>query len=143
MQFFQKLGGLFKGKEKETTEQPVKAAAPAGVATAVKVDGAQIEDVVYKESGEVFYVEEFVTELTLKKFRKVFTSKRLDILNQLNKRSFDSIAEFSRSLKRDIKNVYGDLKVLEEFNLVKLEKKSKNIRPRLNVESVGIEFFSY
>jgi len=54
MQFLQKFGGLFKGKSKESAAKSVETAAPSGVATAVKVNGTQVEDVVYKESGEVF-----------------------------------------------------------------------------------------
>ena len=96
----------------------------------------------YEESGEVFYVEEYVTEMTLQRFRKMFTTKRMEILNQLNKRGFNSIAELSRFLKRDIKNVYDDLKIMEGFGLVKLKKQSKNSKVQLNVEGVGIEFFS-
>lgn len=96
----------------------------------------------YEESGEVYFDEELVTELTLEKFRKVFTKKRLEILNQLDKISFSSIAELSRHVKRDIKNIYDDLKILEKFDLVKLNKNGKTTSPMLNVESINIEFFS-
>ncbi|MBW3004023.1 hypothetical protein KY337_05660 [Candidatus Woesearchaeota archaeon] len=96
----------------------------------------------YEESGEMFYSKDFVTELTLEKFRKIFTPKRLEILNQLDKRNFSSIAALSRCLNRDIKNIYDDLKILENFELVKLRKNGKSTIPLLNVESVNIDFFS-
>ncbi|MBW3022407.1 hypothetical protein KY328_05770 [Candidatus Woesearchaeota archaeon] len=96
----------------------------------------------YEESGEMFYSKDFVTELTLEKFRKIFTPKRLEILNQLDKRNFSSIAALSRCLNRDIKNIYDDLKILENFELVKLRKNGKSTIPLLNVESVDIDFFS-
>jgi len=54
MQFFQKLSDLFRGKSEEPSGQPAKTAPAAGITTAVKVDGDQVEDVVYNESGEVF-----------------------------------------------------------------------------------------
>lgn len=51
LQFLQKLSRLFKGKSKEASGETVKTATVAEIATAVK---AQVEDVVYKDSGEVF-----------------------------------------------------------------------------------------
>lgn len=96
----------------------------------------------YEESGEMFYSKDFVTELTLEKFRKIFTPKRLELLNQLDKNSFSSIAALSRCLDRDIKNIYDDLKILESFELVKLVKQSKNVVPRINVESISMEFLT-
>jgi predicted transcriptional regulator len=95
----------------------------------------------YEESGEVFYFEEFTTELTLNKFRKVFTTKRLEILNQLNKIQVNSISELARVLKRDVKNVYEDLQLLNKFNLIKLNKLGKNTKPELDVVTVTLEFF--
>ncbi len=95
----------------------------------------------YEESGEVFYFEEYTTELTLNKFRKIFTQKRLEILNKLNKAQPNSIAELSRMLKRNIKNVYDDLQILNKFNLIKLKKQGKNIKPELDVVEVTLDFF--
>ena len=96
----------------------------------------------YEESGELFYSKDFVNELTLEKFRQIFTPKRLEILNQLDRNNFSSIAALSRYLNRDIKNVYEDLKILEGFELVKLVKQSKNVVPRINVESISMEFLT-
>ena len=93
----------------------------------------------YEENGEMFYIEELVAELALKRFREVFTLKRIEVINQLNKRCFDSIAELSRHLKRDIKNIYEDLKRLESLGIVKLNKQGKNIKPVLDIETISIE----
>lgn len=95
----------------------------------------------YEESGEIYYNEEEIKNVSLKKFRTIFTNKRLDLLKKINENHFNSIAEISRYLKRDIKNVYQDLKILESFRLIKLEKTGKKIKPKNLVESINIKFF--
>jgi len=96
---------------------------------------------VYEEGGEVYHTEEEETNISLKKFRNILTYKRLDLLKELNNNQFNSISELSRHLKRDIKNIYTDLKILEEFNLIKLEKRGKNVVPQTIVETITLEFF--
>ncbi len=96
---------------------------------------------VYEEGGEVYHSEEEDINIPLKKFRNILTYKRLDLLKELNNNQFNSISELSRHLKRDIKNIYTDLKILEEFNLIKLEKRGKNVVPQTIVETITLEFF--
>ena len=95
----------------------------------------------YEESGEVHHTEEEATEISLKRFRTILTHKRLNLLKELNNNKFSSISELSRHLKRDIKNIHSDLKILENFNLVKLEKKGKFIIPKTIVETITLDFF--
>jgi predicted transcriptional regulator len=98
-------------------------------------------DRAYEEGGEVYHSEEEATEISLKKFRNILTHKRLNLLKELNNNQFNSISELSRHLKRDIKNIHSDLKILENFNLVKLEKRGKNVVPKTIVETITLEFF--
>jgi len=96
----------------------------------------------YEESGEIFCGELLITELTLQEFRTVFTTKRMEILNYLDTGNFKSIAELSRFLKRNVKNVYEDLTILKKFGLVKLARSGKLCSPKLNVDSVSMDFLS-
>jgi len=99
-------------------------------------------DRAYEEGGEVYHTEEEATEISLKRFRNILTHKRLSLIKELNNNQFNSISELSRYLKRDIKNIHSDLKILEDFNLIKLEKRGKNIIPKTIVETITLELFS-
>lgn len=94
----------------------------------------------YEESGESYYVDNFTAKLTFNDFSKFFTSKRLELINLMSKNNFDSISEISRRTKRDIKNIYDDLKILEKLGFISLNKNNKNISPKLKVESIFIDF---
>ena len=107
----------------------------------VKIEELKRANRAYEEGGEVYHTEEEATEISLKRFRKILTNKRLNLLKELNSSQFNSISELSRHLKRDIKNIHSDLKILESFNLIKLEKRGKNIIPKTIVETITLEFF--
>ena len=96
----------------------------------------------YEESGEIYHTEEEANKISLKKFREVFTNQRLNLLKEISEKQFESISEISRYLGRDIKNIYSDLKVLEKFNLIKLEKEGKMVKPKVIVEAITLEFFN-
>ncbi|WP_457642395.1 HVO_A0114 family putative DNA-binding protein [Persephonella sp.] len=51
----------------------------------------------------------------------IFTPKRLNLLEALKEIDVKSIKEFS--LQRYFKNVYTDVKILEQLGIIKLEKK--------------------
>ena len=68
------------------------------------------------------------------------TQKRMELLEYLATHRVDSIRELSLSLKRDYKNVYDDVKALERFELIRLERAGKNLRPITQTERISIGF---
>ena len=108
---------------------------------AIRIEELKRANKAYEEGGEVYHTEEEATEISLKRFRNILTHKRLSLLKELNNNQFNSISELSRHLKRDIKNIHSDLKILENFNLIKLEKRGKNVVPKTIVETITLEFF--
>jgi predicted transcriptional regulator len=51
---------------------------------------------------------------------KDLTQNRLQILAAIRSHKPNSVQELARALKRDFKNVYQDVKFLEEFGLISL-----------------------
>lgn len=90
----------------------------------------------YEETGEIFFTKTFVIECDINEFRKILTRKRLRLLELIKSNDFYSISEITKKTKRNIKNIYEDLKLLEKFNLIKLEKKTKNIFVTSSVEEI-------
>ncbi len=68
------------------------------------------------------------------------TPRRVNLLSHLSKNDVDSIKELAESLRRDYKNVYDDVKALEEYRIIVLESEGKKKKPVLNADRVIIEF---
>ena len=94
----------------------------------------------YLESGEIFGTKENVKIITPLDLRKIATPLRLELLDVLKSREFESISELARVLNRDIKNVFDDLKLLENYNLLKLKKNKNKSFVMANVKEINIEF---
>ncbi len=56
---------------------------------------------------------------------KVITSTRLELLAAIRHQKPKSIQQLARFLKRDFKNVYQDLRTLEEFGLVETKVRTR------------------
>lgn len=82
----------------------------------------------YKEGEEFEYYREEILDLDEKSLSKL-TPRRIEILDTISSMNFQSINELASKIGRDIKNVYGDLKVLEKLGFVKLERRGKKIHP--------------
>ncbi len=67
------------------------------------------------------------------------TPRRIDMLSFLSKTDVKSITELSKLLKRDYKNVYDDIKALEEHGIISLKRHGKNKKPELNLDKFVIE----
>ena len=92
----------------------------------------------YVESGELDYSSEEVTDLRDRDFEKLLTHKRVELLVALASSRVESINELARRVKRSVKNVYGDLKILERLRFVQLRKLGKrNIVPEVLVKEIG------
>jgi predicted transcriptional regulator len=79
----------------------------------------------YVEGGELDCVADENPELSPNEVRRAFTYKRLELLEALSSRRFDSINDVARRLNRNVKNVYQDLKALERLSFVRLRRTGK------------------
>jgi len=93
----------------------------------------------YEEEGELNFTFDEYTHMPISKLMKLFTDKKVRIIREVA-RGVESISDLARRVRRDVSNVYRDLKVLEEHKIVRLEKAGKRIIPRLAVEKLTIEF---
>ena len=73
--------------------------------------------------------------------RNVLTTRRLELLSIVKHRKPQSIYELSKLLKRDLKSVNTDLKVLKDNDFIELQKidegRHRSI-PRVNFENIKI-----
>ena len=64
-------------------------------------------------------------------FAKIFSPKRIDLLMTLAKKEEYNITELAKKLNRKFEVVYRDLKLFENFGLIRLNKEDKSIIPEL------------
>lgn len=82
------------------------------------------------ERGEAVKKERGVYFENLETIRKILTDRRLEILKVIKEKKPSSVYQLAQILKRDLKNVSEDLRLLEQCGLVSL-KKSKTDRERI------------
>jgi hypothetical protein len=76
----------------------------------------------YMEEGTVDYVVEEIRDFKPEQ-AALLTPKRMELLHQLATLRVESINDLSQKVRRNVKNVYQDLKVLSKFGFVKLNKR--------------------
>ena len=79
---------------------------------------------------------------SLEALRKVLTEKRLELLHAIKEKQPDSVYELSKIVKRDIKNVNGDLELLRDIGLVSITKAREGrerVVPRVNYDKIQLE----
>ena len=81
-----------------------------------------------------YYTEEYI-DLPWNLLKKL-SPKRLELLDSLTRIQVSSINLLASAIERDVKNVYTDLKILEQMNFVELVKEGRNIVPKLKVREV-------
>jgi len=91
----------------------------------------------YQEGEDFEYLAEEELNLSDDDYRKL-TPKRLELLNQLTEGRAGSINELAGLVGRDVKNVYVDLKALEELGFVALNREGKNMVPELLVYEITL-----
>jgi predicted transcriptional regulator len=91
----------------------------------------------WREGEDFDYLTEDVVELGWDDLMRL-TPRRLDLLDQLSRRRAESINDLAKKIGRDVKNVYLDLKILEDLKLVRLVKEGRNVVPELQVHEVTI-----
>jgi len=83
-----------------------------------------------------YYAEEDLA-LAPEEFESL-TPRRLELLDYLADVYVSSINELADRIGRDVKNVYGDLRILEQLGFVRLVKEGKSLVPELLVQEVTI-----
>jgi len=92
----------------------------------------------YVESGELDYAIEEERELEPKQ-TALLTPKRLELLYSLVSVRPESINDLAQKTRRDVKNVYEDLKALRALGFVSFKKRGKrNIVPETSVEEITL-----
>lgn len=92
----------------------------------------------YEESGELEYVIEELRELKSKEM-SALTAKRIELLYSLANLRIESMNDLAQKTKRNIKNVYEDLRTLKSLGFVTLRKRGKrNIVPETLVEEITL-----
>lgn len=82
------------------------------------------------KGGQVVFVME-KDELT-----RVVTKRRLEILDIINEQRPATVKELSMLAKREISAVDRDLKILERYSLVKLERKGREVTPKIMKKAI-------
>jgi len=91
----------------------------------------------YLEGEDFDYYREVILELGRKELSKL-TPRRIELLDQLSRFRADSINDLASKIGRDVKNVYNDLKLLQELGFVALVKEGRSLIPQLLVQEVTI-----
>jgi predicted transcriptional regulator len=68
----------------------------------------------------------------------LFTRERLKLLRKVKEKAYGSITELARELGRDGSVVRKDLKLLEEYGLVKMEKQGTRVKIYSDKEGIYI-----
>ncbi len=67
---------------------------------------------------------------------RIFTKERLRLIKTIDQRHPGTISELSRLLERNLVAVERDLKILQDFGIVKLEKKGKEVTPTIEKKAL-------
>ncbi len=91
------------------------------------------------ERGEKVKKETGVYFTTFEAFRKVMTSKRLELLHIIKTKKPSSLNELARMAKRDVKNVVDDVRYLEQVGLIEKKEDRKKIIPIVKFDKIALE----
>ena len=87
--------------------------------------GAEFQDKVIVEDSKVF---------------EVLSPRRAELLEYLMKNDVKSIKSLAKSLKRDYKNVYDDIRALATYDLVELNQVGRSLKPCSVVSNITVSF---
>jgi predicted transcriptional regulator len=83
-----------------------------------------------------YYAEEDLN-LTPEEY-ECLTTRRIELLDYLADEYVSSINELADRVERNVKNVYGDLRVLERLGFIRLVKEGNSLVPELLVQEITI-----
>jgi predicted transcriptional regulator len=91
------------------------------------------------ERGESIQKETGVYFASFEAFRKALTPKRLALLHVIRTAKPRSLHELAEITKRDIKNISGDVKYLEQIGFIEKHGQQREIRPSINYDRIALE----
>jgi predicted transcriptional regulator len=89
--------------------------------------------------GEKVKPVEKLTFVDIDTFRKFATSKRIELLKVIKEKKPRSIKELGNLTKRDYKSINIDLKILQELNLVEIDKEDYRSVPKIKYDSITVK----
>ena len=91
----------------------------------------------YQEGEDFEYLADEDLDLSEEDYMLI-TPRRLELLDYLGDEPVSSINDLAEKLNRDVKNVYQDLKILEQLGFVSLRKEGRSIIPEQVVYEITI-----
>jgi predicted transcriptional regulator len=74
--------------------------------------------------------------LSNEELTQLFTKRRIELIEEIKKRGPNTMSELAKLLKRELSAIERDLKVLEGLELVRLEKKGREVTPIIEKEVI-------
>lgn len=72
------------------------------------------------------------------RLRKVLTEKRIELIQFLMENEVESTSELAKKLDRGVKEVSEDVRLLEEYGIVKIEKEGRSKKPSVYYDKIDI-----
>lgn len=91
----------------------------------------------YQEGEDFEYLAEEDLNLSEEEYMSL-TPKRLELLDFLGAEPVSSINDLAEKMKRNVKNVYNDLKLLEKLGFISLRKEGRSLVPEQIVFEINI-----
>ena len=91
----------------------------------------------YNEGEDFDYLKEEVIELNRDSISQL-TPRRMELLDFLSENRVGSINELAKRINRDIKNVYNDVKALEELQFISLTREGRRFIPELLAQEITL-----
>jgi predicted transcriptional regulator len=89
--------------------------------------------------GDKIKPVEKLTFVDIDTFRKFATSKRIELLKVIKEKKPRSIKELEHLTKRDYKAINIDLNILQELNLIEIDKKDYRSVPKIKYDSITVK----
>ncbi len=91
------------------------------------------------ERGETVRKEAGVYFTSLDAFRKVLTPRRMGLLRLIREKKPSSLHDLARLSRRNIKNVFDDVKYLAQVGLIDIREADKKVSARVNYDKILLE----
>jgi len=93
----------------------------------------------YVEGGELDYSVEEIRDIEADELKKMLTPKRLELMEIISTSHVESINDVARKTARNVRNIYGDLKILEKMGFLRFRKVGRrNMIPETLIEEISI-----
>lgn len=73
------------------------------------------------------------------KLRKIFTEKRMELIEKIKELSPESIRDLARKLNRGVREVHEDLTLLESYDIVDFLDEGRAKKPRVPYDQIEVQ----